>query len=50
MSHYKDSRLIRINWDEEEVPEGYVDLTFRIPDEGRPLSARTYADITLHTK
>lgn len=48
MNHYPNVRLVSINWDEEEVPEGYVDLTFRIPDEGQAFSAATTADITVN--
>lgn len=47
MNYHPNVRLVSINWDEEEVPEGYVDLTFRIPDDGHAFSAKTTADITV---
>ena len=46
-SEYPDAPLMTVNWDRDEVPEGFVDLTFRVPEHGRGFHGRMTADITL---
>lgn len=47
MRTYNDAKLVGMNWDEDEVPDGYVDLTFRVPETGQDFNALMTADITL---
>lgn len=43
---YNNAPLVRATWDEEDgVPEGYVHVTFRVPDKGRAYSSKDTAEI-----
>lgn len=42
---FRDAPVIRVNWDEDEVPEGYVDVTVRIPETRIGWSAKTRVDL-----
>lgn len=44
---YTDAKLVGMNWDEDEVPDGYVDLTFRVPETGQDFHALMTADIAI---
>ncbi|GEM_PF-3855283 len=42
---FKDAPVVRVSWDEDEVPEGYVDVTVRIPENRIRWSANTRVDL-----
>ena len=45
---YRSAPLVGMTWDEEDgVPDGYVHLTFRVPETGRGFSAKDTATINL---
>lgn len=44
---FTDAPLRVVSWDRDEVPEGYVEVTFLIPETGREWSGKTIADITI---
>ena len=45
---YRNAPLVGMTWDEEDgVPDGYVHLTFRVPETGRGFSAKDTATINL---
>lgn len=45
---YRSAPLVGMTWDEEDgVPDGYVHLTFRVPETGRGFSVKDTATINL---
>lgn len=45
--NFQNAPLKGMNWDEYEVPDGYVDVTFRLPETGLGFHGRMTADITI---
>ena len=47
---FTDAPLCTVNWGTEEVPQGFVEVTFLIPETGRSWGGRTVADLTIKDK
>ena len=45
---HENCPLTTVNWD--DVPDGYVELTFRVPDKNLGFSAGMTADLTIRKK
>ena len=45
--HFTNAPLRTVNWNPEEVPEGYAEVTFLIPETRRSWGGRTVADLTI---
>lgn len=46
-AEYPNAPLVCVDWDRDEVPEGYVDLTFRVPETGRGFHGLMTVDIII---
>ncbi|MGV0870053.1 hypothetical protein [Corynebacterium kalidii] len=44
---FQDAPLQTASWDPDYVPDGYVDVTFRLPETGLGFHGRMTADITI---
>ena len=44
---FRDAPVIRVSWDKDEVPKGYVDVTVRIPDSRTGWGAKTRVDLNV---
>lgn len=44
---FTDAPLCTVKWDGEEVPQGYAEVTFLIPETGRSWGGMTVADLTI---
>lgn len=48
--HFTDAPLCTVNWEGEEVSQGFVEVTFLIPETGRSWGGKTVADLTIKDK